>query len=93
MIKIRIGYSYKEGRVGKKLSACTKTPTHIGLLMLKTVYRHSICDCWIVSVLYTENIPSVVVSGKKRTPHGPADPNGSKKMSHTFNYNIKMYHF
>ena len=35
MIKIRIGYSYKEGRVAKKLSACTNTPTK-GLLMLKT---------------------------------------------------------
>ena len=27
------------------------------------------------------------VSGKKRTPHGPADPDGSQKMFHIFNYN------
>ena len=27
-----------------------------------------------------------MVSGKKRTPHGSADPNGSQKMSHTKKY-------
>ena len=33
------------------------------------------------------------VSGKKPTPHGPTDPDGSQRMSHAFNYNIKMCHF
>ena len=33
------------------------------------------------------------MSGKKRTPHGPADPDGSQKMCHIFKYHIKMcYH-
>ena len=29
-----------------------------------------------------------LVSGKKRTPHRPEEPNGSQKMFHTFNYDI-----
>ena len=32
-----------------------------------------------------------MVSGKNRTLHRPADPDGSLKMSHNVNYNIKCY--
>ena len=38
----------------------------------------------------------IAASGKKRTPHGPADPDGSQIMSHSYiilYYNIKMCHF
>ena len=34
-----------------------------------------------------------VVSDKKRTPHGPADPDGSQKMFPIFNYNNKMCYY
>ena len=34
-----------------------------------------------------------MVPGKKWTPHLPADPDGSQKISHTFNYNTKTIIF
>ena len=38
-------------------------------------------------------ISAIMVSGKKRTPHGPADPDGSQKMFHIFNYNNQMCYY
>ena len=41
----------------------------------------------VLLVEFSHGSPSSVA------PHGPADPDGSQKMSPTYNYGIKMYHF
>ena len=48
----------------------------------------------VFSVTHYKWMDNVIwVSGKKRTPYGPADPDGSQKIFNFLHYTIKMYYY